>query len=129
VHRAREGNDKKVSTFSGDDFNVGLLWQGCDGTRESGEANAPTITVFVQNDRVKVYEGRFKPSDKSGRMAKRPARVEFAMTGGQMRHYYQDGKTEEVTWKAGEVKWSEPATYQQENIGKTEFRIRVVQLK
>jgi hypothetical protein len=51
------------------------------------------------------------------------------MTDGQMRHYYQDGKTEEVTWKAGEVKWSEPATYQQENIGKTEFRIRVVQLK
>jgi hypothetical protein len=46
-----------------------------------------------------------------------------------MRNYYPDGKIEEVMWKAGEVKWSEPATYQQENIGKTEFRIRVVQLK
>jgi len=46
-----------------------------------------------------------------------------------MRNYYPDGKTEEVMWKAGEVKWSELATYQQENIGRTEFRIRVVQLK
>lgn len=83
----------------------------------------------MQNDRVKAYEGRFRPGDKSAGMAKRPARVEFAITDGQMRNYYPDGKTEEVLWKAGEVKWSEPATYQQENIGKTEFKIRVVQLK
>ena len=93
------------------------------------KANVPTITVFVQNDRVKVYEGRFKSGDKSAGTANRPARVEFAITDGQMRNYYPDGKTEEVMWKAGEVKWSEPATYQQENIGKAEFRIRVVQLK
>jgi len=93
------------------------------------KTNVPSITVFVQNDRVKVYEGRFKPGDKSAGMAKRPARVEFAIMDGQMRNYYPDGRTEEVMWKAGEVIWSEPAQYQQENIGKTEFRIRVVQLK
>lgn len=91
--------------------------------------NVPTITVFVQNDRVKVYEGRFKPGDKTAGIGNRPARVEFAITDGQMRNYYPDGKTEEVMWKAGEVKWSEPATFRQENIGKTEFRIRVVQVK
>ena len=56
-------------------------------------------------------------------------RVEFAMTDGHMRHYYADGKVEEVKWKAGDVKWSERATYQQENIGTSEFRVRVVQLK
>lgn len=78
---------------------------------------------------VKVYKAHFRSGDKSSRMSKRPPRVEFAITDGQMRNYYPDGKIEEVMWKAGEVKWSEPATYQQENIGKTEFRIRVVQLK
>jgi hypothetical protein len=88
-----------------------------------------TVTVFVDNDRVKVYEGRFSPGEKSPQMSKRPDRVEFAMTDGQMRHYYQDGKVEDIMWKAGEVKWSERATYQQENIGTSEFRIRVVQLK
>jgi hypothetical protein len=93
------------------------------------KATGRTVTVFVENDRVKVYEGRFSPGDKSPRMSERPPRVEFALTDGQMRHYYPDGKTEEVTWKAGDVKWSERATYQQENMGKTEFRIRVVQLK
>ncbi|HET9786995.1 MAG TPA: hypothetical protein VFP47_07665 [Pyrinomonadaceae bacterium] len=62
-------------------------------------------------------------------MSKRPDRVEFAMTDGHMRHYYADGKVEEVKWKAGDVKWSERATYQQENIGTSEFRVRVVQLK
>jgi hypothetical protein len=36
---------------------------------------------------------------------------------------------EDIMWKAGEVKWSERAIYQQENIGTSEFRIRVVQLK
>jgi hypothetical protein len=88
-----------------------------------------TVTVFVDNDRVKVYEGRFSPGEKSPQMSKRPDRVEFAITDGQMRHYYPDGKVEDVMWKAGEVKWSENATYQQENIGTTEFGIRVVQLK
>jgi hypothetical protein len=92
-------------------------------------AGGRTVTVFVDNDRVKVYEGRFSPEEKSPQMSKRPDRVEFAMTDGQMRNYYPDGKVEDVMWKAGEVKWSERATYQQENIGMSEFRIRVVQLK
>ena len=92
-------------------------------------AGGRTVTVFVDNDRVKVYEGRFSPGGKSPQMSKRPDRVEFAITDGQMRHYYADGKVEDVMWKAGEVKWSERATYQQENIGTTEFKIRVVQLK
>ena len=92
-------------------------------------AGGRTVTVFVDNDRVKVYEGRFSPGEKSPQMSKRPDRVEFAMTDGQMRNYYPDGKVEDVMWKAGEVKWSERATYQQENIGTSEFRIRVVQLK
>jgi len=51
-------------------------------------------------------------------MSNRPARVEFAMTDDQMRNHYPDGKTEDVMWKAGEAKWAEPATYQQENVGK-----------
>ena len=98
--------------------------------RAKGEnASGRTVTVLVENDRVKVYEGRFSPGEKSPRMSNRPARVEFAITDGQMRNHYPDGKTEDVTWKAGEAKWAEPATYQQENVGKTEFRIRVVQLK
>jgi hypothetical protein len=98
--------------------------------KEKGErASGRTVTVFVDNDRVKVYEGRFAPGDKSPQMSKRPDRVEFALTDGHMRHYHADGKIEDVRWKAGEVKWSERATYQQENVGTTEFRIRVVQLK
>ena len=98
-------------------------------TSKTDKASGRTVTVFVENDRVKVYEGRFSPGEKSPQMSKRPDRVEFAMTDGHMRHYYADGKVEEVKWKAGEVKWSERATYQQENIGTSEFRIRVVQLK
>ena len=93
------------------------------------KTNAPTITVFVNNDRVKAYEGRFKPGDMTAGTGNRPARVEFAITDGHMRNYYPDGKVEEVMWKAGEVKWSESATFRQENIGKSEFKIRVVQLK
>jgi hypothetical protein len=63
---------------------------------KADKANGRTVTVFVENDSVKVDEGRFKPGEKSPRMSDRPARVEFALTDGQMRHYYPDGKTEEV---------------------------------
>jgi hypothetical protein len=93
------------------------------------KTNAPTITVFVNNDRVKAYEGRFMPGDMTAGTGNRPPRIEFAITDGHMRNYYPDGKVEEVVWKAGEVKWSESATFRQENIGKSEFTIRVVQLK
>ena len=51
---------------------------------------------YVDNDRVKVYEGRFSPGEKSPQMSKRPDRIEFAMTDGHMRHYHADGKVEEV---------------------------------
>jgi hypothetical protein len=120
---------KKFAVLAAAILMAGFLGKAATAQEKAKEekANVPTITVLVENDRVKVYEGRFKPGDKSGRIANRPARVEFAITDGQMRHYYSDSKTDEVMWKAGEVKWSEPAKYQQENIGKTEFRIRVVQ--
>jgi hypothetical protein len=115
---------------------VAILMTGLFGKAATAQEKAKgektsgrTVMVLVENDRVKVYEGRFSPGEKSPRMSNRPARVEFAMTDGQMRNHYPDGKTEDVTWKAGEAKWAEPATYQQENVGKTEFRIRVVQLK
>ena len=49
-------------------------------------AGGRTVTIFVDNDRVKVYEGRFSPGEKSPQMSKRPDRVEFAMTDGQMRN-------------------------------------------
>jgi hypothetical protein len=42
-----------------------------------------------------------------------------------MRHYYPDGKIEDVTWKAGEVKWSERATYQQENVARLNLRLEL----
>jgi hypothetical protein len=96
---------------------------------KADKASGRMVSVFVENDRVKVYEGRFAPGEKSPQMSKRPDRVEFALTDGQMRHYYPDGKIADVTWKAGEVRRSERATYQQENVGTSEFRIRVVQLK
>jgi hypothetical protein len=60
---------------------------------------------LVDNDRGKVDEGRFAPGEKSPQMSKRPDRVEFALTDGQMRHYHADGKIEDVTWKTGDVKW------------------------
>lgn len=48
------------------------------------QATGRTVTVFVDNDRVTVYGGRFSPGEKSPRMSDRPARVEFALTDGQI---------------------------------------------
>jgi hypothetical protein len=44
------------------------------------QSTGRTVTVLVDNERVKVYEGRFSPGDKSPRMSNRPPRVEFALT-------------------------------------------------
>lgn len=118
-----------VSTMTMASFLFSIFVVASGAQEKAKRGRVPTITVLLENDRVKVYEGHFRSGDKSAQMSKRPARVEIAVTDGQMRNYYQDGKVEDVTWKAGEVKWSEPATYQQENMGKSEFRTNVVQIK
>jgi hypothetical protein len=85
--------------------------------------------VFVDNDKVKAFEVRYKPGEE-GANVKRPARVVRALKGGTLMRIYPDGKTEKTEWKTGEVKWLAPdPVFAPKNVGKTEVVLYVVELK
>jgi hypothetical protein len=85
--------------------------------------------VFVDNDKVKAFEIRYKPGEE-GANVKRPARVVRALKGGTLMRTYADGKTEKVQWKTGEVKWLGPdPVFATKNVGKTEIVLYVVEVK
>jgi hypothetical protein len=94
-------------------------------------ADKPTVLrVLLENDRVRVYEARFKPGDENPTVPTSATRIVRVMKGGTLQRTYADGKKETVVYKTGEVRVSEPGpAYTNKNIGKTEVHPYVVQLK
>lgn len=88
-----------------------------------------TLTVLQENDKVRVYEVRFKPGDDSASIA-RPFRVVRALKGGTIQRTYPDGKTEKIEYKTGDVRLAGPdPVFKGKNVGKTEIVLYVVQPK
>jgi|SRR5882762_4274520 mannose-6-phosphate isomerase-like protein (cupin superfamily) len=86
--------------------------------------------VIVENSRVRVYEVTYKPGAENTGVVASSARVVRALKGGTLQRIYADGKKENVVWKTGEARFIEPGpAYTTKNIGKTELRLYVVQLK
>jgi len=62
-------------------------------------------------------------------MKARSDRVIYSFNAGKSRIHYPDGKTEDVEFKAGEVRFRKADKSQSENIGKTETRNLVITAK
>ena len=99
--------------------------------QDKAKAEKPkaTMKVLLENDKVKVYENTIPPGGEAPNVA-RPYRIGRALTDGTIQRVFADGKKETVQWKAGEVRELGPhSQYIPRNIGKTEFRIYVVEPK
>lgn len=97
--------------------------------KAKAEKGKATLTVLLENDKVRVYEVRFKPGDEGANIA-RPFRVNRALKGGTIMRTYADGKTEKVEWKTGEVKARGPdPVFTPKNVGKTEILFYIVEPK
>ncbi len=78
-----------------------------------------TTKVLFENDKFRVVETRSKPGQKN-EMKARQDRVIYSFNAGKSRIHYPDGKTENVSFKAGEVRFRKADKAQSENTGKTE---------
>ncbi len=84
--------------------------------------------VLLENDRVRVVRVVTKPGEKL-EMHSHPANIVYSMTSAKAKFSSSDGKTEERELKAGQAVWSDAVTHSTENVGKSESRALVIELK
>ena len=91
---------------------------------------APNTTkVLLENDRVRVLEVQQKPGEKLA-MHSHPAYLVYSLSLGKAKFTSPDGKTIEGELnKAGAVNWHEAETHAVENVGTTDSRVLVIELK
>ena len=99
--------------------------------QDKAKAGAARITVLADNDKVRVFEAQFKPGDENKAVPSASSRVVRALKGGTLMRTYADGKTQNVEWKTGEVRFIEPdkTAYTAKNVGKSDVHLYVVVLK
>jgi quercetin dioxygenase-like cupin family protein len=90
--------------------------------------NSKSITLKLENSRVRVLEATLEPGVKEN-LHSHPAYVIYVIAGGKVRNHSVDGKVTEAEFKTGDVIYREPLTHWAENIGNTTIRLEVVELK
>lgn len=84
--------------------------------------------VILNNDRVRILDAHLKPGEENP-MHSHPNRVTYALTGGTLKFTLPDGKTNTVTFRAGQATWRNAETYTVENVGKTAEDALDIELK
>ncbi len=115
---------------------AGILAFGCMtalgfGTARAQDAAkvAPTVyKVLLENEHVRVMVATLKPGEKVP-MHSHPATVIYSLNASKAKFTTPDGKSIEVDMKPGEASWHEPETHAPENIGTTEARVLVIEMK
>src|SRR5262252_2374546 len=86
------------------------------------------LTVKFENDQVRVLELRLKPGEAEGFHA-HPQYVLCALTNYRVKNTAADGTSKVFKREVGDVFWGEPITHKGENVGDTEVRALIVELK
>jgi hypothetical protein len=88
----------------------------------------PRMTIFFENDRVRVQEHRLKPGERVG-MHSHPDSIIVVMNNSRFRMVVSDGRKLEGENKMGQAIWLPALSHSVENIGGTEIRNIVIELK
>lgn len=93
------------------------------------QANPDMYKVLVDNEEVRIYEGRFMPGTKSAMHTHAGKHYVYAITAATMTVNPQQGESRTVTVKAGEMIESQPETHSSTNSGSTEVRLLIIEPK
>jgi hypothetical protein len=104
------------------------LWTIRVALGNNEQAPISGLQVKFENDRVRVLELRLQPGQREKQHA-HPQYVLYALTDYRVRNTKADGTTQIFDRKSGDVFWGEPVTHSGENIGNTELRAVIVELK
>ena len=92
------------------------------------KVDANHYKVEFENSQVRVLRVKVGAGEKSI-MHQHPNAVAIFMTDVNGKFTFPDGKTEDITSKAGEARWTPAVTHQPENVGTEPFEVILVELK
>jgi quercetin dioxygenase-like cupin family protein len=84
--------------------------------------------MVLENDRVRVFDVRFKPGAKAV-MHGHPEHVVYILNDGKLKLAFPDGSEQEIPIKAGQALFMPAGPHETTNVGATEVRNLVVELK
>lgn len=86
------------------------------------------VKVAFENEQIRVLHARYAPHQKIATHS-HPSRVVVYITDMHALVTSASGETQELRYKAGDSRWSEPVTHSVENLEDTPFEIVEVELK
>jgi len=89
---------------------------------------ADVYKIVMENDRVRVFEVRFKPGQKAV-MHGHPDHVVYVLADYTLNLMFPDGNSQEVPLKEGQALWIGAGPHAAQNIGTTEGHALVIELK
>ena len=95
---------------------------------DPAKAAADVYKMVMENDRVRVFEVRFKPGQKTV-MHGHPDHVVYVLADYTLDLSLPDGSSQEVPLKTGQTLWIGAGPHAAKNIGTTEGRALVIELK
>lgn len=92
------------------------------------KADPKHYKVELENEKVRVLRISYGPNEKS-EMHSHPDSVAIFLTDQRSRHTSPDGKSEELSGKAGEVMYMKAWDHNPENVTDKPFELVLVELK
>ena len=88
------------------------------------------VKPLLDNDQVRIYETTIKVGEKTPEHSHPADEATYVLSGGKIKLTLPNGTTRTEERKTGEVRWrSAPETHVAENVGDTELRFLIIQLK
>jgi quercetin dioxygenase-like cupin family protein len=82
----------------------------------------------LNNEHVNVIEFTSKPGEKEA-MHSHPDMLLYVIHGGKLKSTTADGKSQVIDYKTGDVAWRPAITHSTENVGTTEVKALLVEVK
>jgi quercetin dioxygenase-like cupin family protein len=83
---------------------------------------------ILNNSEVRVLEYSSKPGQKEA-MHSHPAVLLYVLQGGKLKSTTPDGTSKEIEYKTGDIQWRDAVTHTGENVGTTEMKSLLIEVK
>jgi len=105
-----------------------VLTLGNANAQDPVQVSPEIYKLILDNDQVRVIEYQAGPGE-SDQMHSLPQRLTYTLTPVKLKVMAPDGNITNVEAKEGQVYWQDPVTHSIKNVGTTEAKMLIVEIK